>query len=445
MERDWILLLACSILTPHMVRPLRVRKLLVWALPVFGIFLLWLHRDAAPWARLLAASAGMLYVVKGAIMASYSLDEARRLGPLVFLIWPGMDPERLARREESTERDAYPIARGLAWLYGGLAFLLLAALLPVSKTIAGWLGIAGLLLVIHFGLSELLSSVFRLAGRGVRPLFDRPCAARTLSDFWTRRWNLAFVEMDRRLFLPSLLKRFGYRGAILGVFLVSGLLHEMAISYPAGGGWGLPFAYFTLQGLLVLGERRVKIPPALHRWLTWAAVLLPLSLVFTAQFREVFVTPMLEALRGVLTSHPVAWYYDRALWVMGFGHFLVLVASFQVPKKLGWKEELPRLSPFNRKLMVAYGAFIVLTIVAFGTFTLLLHRDLLMGSRTAVFFAGFIATFWLLRIGLDCFYYRHEDWPRGKQFVVGHALLTSLFLFLSLSYGGLVVWHLATA
>jgi hypothetical protein len=32
-------------------------------------------------------------------------------------------------------------------------------------------------------------------------LFDRPLAARTLNDFWTRRWNLPFVEMNRRLFM----------------------------------------------------------------------------------------------------------------------------------------------------------------------------------------------------------------------------------------------------
>ncbi|HWA83125.1 MAG TPA: MBOAT family protein, partial [Fimbriimonadaceae bacterium] len=407
MERDWLTLFACAAVAPLVVRPTGLRKLLVWLLPICGILLLLLHRDASPWARLLVASVGMVYVMKGAVMATYPLAEARRLSPIAFLIWPGMDPERLARREKPTEVDAYPIARGLPWLYAGLAVVLIAALAPVGPALAGWLGIGGLLLVVHFGLSEILSGVFRLTGRGIRPLFDRPLAARTLNEFWTRRWNVAFVEMDRRLILPAMLKRFGYRGAILGVFLVSGLLHEMAISYPAGAGWGSPLGYFALQGFLVLGERKVKIAPAFHRLLVWAVILAPLPLLFMARFREVFMIPMLDAIRRELVAHPVAWYYDRGLWVMGAAHFLVLVASFQVPSKLGWKEELPRLSPFNRKLMYAYGAFIVLTIVSFGTFTLALHRDLLAGSRASVFFAGFIAVFWLLRIGLDCFYYRH--------------------------------------
>jgi hypothetical protein len=235
------------------------------------------------------------------------------------------------------------------------------------------------------------------------------------------------------------LKVLGYRGAIVAVFLVSGLLHEMAISYPAGAGWGLPLSYFALQGVLVLAERRLRIR---SRLFTWAAILLPLPLLFTSAFRDVLIQPMLSSLHGALTSHSLSWYFDKGLWLMGAAHFLVLVASFQVPGKLNWREELPRLSAFNRKLMYAYGAFIVLTIVTFGVFTLAMHGELLAGSRSAIFFAGFITVFWLLRIGMDFFYYKHEDWPTGKQFVVGHALLTSLFAFLVLSYGSLVVWHL---
>ena len=59
-----------------------------------------------------------------------------------------------------------------------------------------------------------------------------------------------------------------------------------------------------------------------------------------------------------------------ALWLAGLGHFAVLGASFQVPARLGWRDELARLRPLNRKLMWTYGGFTVLTIVAFGTLTL---------------------------------------------------------------------------
>jgi alginate O-acetyltransferase complex protein AlgI len=130
-----------------------------------------------------------------------------------------------------------------------------------------------------------------------------------------------------------------------------------------------------------------------------------------------------------------------ALWLAGLGHFAVLGASFQVPARLGWREELARLRPLNRKLMWTYGGFTVLTIVAFGTLTLALHAELLRGDRPALGLATFVGVYWAARIGVDVLYFGHADWPPGGRFVVGHALLMGLFLFLAGTYLGLVAWH----
>lgn len=127
----------------------------------------------------------------------------------------------------------------------------------------------------------------------------------------------------------------------------------------------------------------------------------------------------------------------------GLGHFLILAASFQVPKRLGWAEELSRLRPLNRKLMWTYGGFTVLTIVAFGVMTLFLREELLRGDRAALALAAFIGVYWSARIGVDLFYFEHADWPQGRGLVLGHALLMLLFAFLALTYLGLVAWHLA--
>jgi len=134
-------------------------------------------------------------------------------------------------------------------------------------------------------------------------------------------------------------------------------------------------------------------------------------------------------------------FFDIDLWCAGAAHFVILIASFQVPYRLHWKEDLQSLMPFNRKLLWVQSGFTVLTIVAFGILTLVLHGELLRGDRAALGIAAFIGTYWTARIVIDAFYFSHEDWPKGRQFVLGHVLLMSLFTALAAGYWGLFVWR----
>ncbi|HUK81258.1 MAG TPA: hypothetical protein VLZ12_01365 [Verrucomicrobiae bacterium] len=133
--------------------------------------------------------------------------------------------------------------------------------------------------------------------------------------------------------------------------------------------------------------------------------------------------------------------FDVMLWLAGAGQFCVLLASVQVPYRMGWKEDLAKLRPVNRKLMWTYGFFIVMTIIAFGTLTLVLHDEMLRGGRTAIGLATFLGVFWLARVVLDFTVHTHADWPRGIRFVIAHVLLTTLFVVLATTYLSLVVWH----
>jgi hypothetical protein len=134
-------------------------------------------------------------------------------------------------------------------------------------------------------------------------------------------------------------------------------------------------------------------------------------------------------------------FFDFALWVAGAGHFIILAASFQVPRQLRWKTDLAQLAPFNRKLLWVQGGFTVFTIIAFGTLMLALHQELLRGERAALALAAFIATYWTARILVDALYFSHKDWPQGHRFVLGHILLTSLFVFLAGLNWALIWWH----
>jgi hypothetical protein len=132
---------------------------------------------------------------------------------------------------------------------------------------------------------------------------------------------------------------------------------------------------------------------------------------------------------------------SRALWLAGAAHFCILPAGLQVPYRFDWKNDLASLKPFNRKLFWVYAGFTLLTIIAFGTLTLILHDELLRGDRAAVGLAAFIGTFWTTRIVVDCVYYDHKDWPPGRAFIVGHALLNLAFLLMAATYITIVVVH----
>jgi len=133
-----------------------------------------------------------------------------------------------------------------------------------------------------------------------------------------------------------------------------------------------------------------------------------------------------------------------ALWLSGAGHFCVLIASFQVPHRLRWKEDLAKLTSFNKPMWV-HGGFTVYTIIAFGAMSLTLHEEMLRGDRAALALASFIGLYWLLRIVVDLAYSSDRDWPTGKLFRIGHVLLTSLFVFLSGSYLSVALWHWSKA
>jgi hypothetical protein len=142
-----------------------------------------------------------------------------------------------------------------------------------------------------------------------------------------------------------------------------------------------------------------------------------------------------------MTATTAYRFFDIDLWCAGAAHFVILIASFQVPYRLRWKEDLRPLMPFNRKLLWVQSGFTVLTILAFGILTLDLHGELVRGDRAALGIAAFIATYWSARILIDAFYFSHRDWPEGTQFVIGHTLLTGLFCALAVSYWGLFAWH----
>jgi hypothetical protein len=209
-----------------------------------------------------------------------------------------MRPSLFARRRVVDERAAATLARK-----GVRAFLLGAGLFAGARLVAASrlgepgkhivvtvMAMPALSLMLHFGLFELVAAFYRRRGIPVETLFRSPLAARSLSEFWSRRWNVGFSEMIALVVHRPLRRNAGEAVALGGSFLASGILHELAISVPVGAGYGLPTAYFLLHGALVGIERRMARPPG-HVWtIFWLAA--PLPLLFHAPFLRGVVWPL---------------------------------------------------------------------------------------------------------------------------------------------------------
>jgi len=163
-------------------------------------------------------------------------------------------------------------------------------------------GMVGVVCLLHFGVFHLLALGWRSAGVNATPLMRNPVGAVSLAEFWGRRWNTAFHELAHRFTFRPLARQLGGTRATVLVFLLSGLVHELVISLPAQGGYGLPTAYFLIQGLGVVGEhtragQRIGLGRGARGWcFTMLVVATPLFWLFHPPFIRNVILPMLHAL-----------------------------------------------------------------------------------------------------------------------------------------------------
>ena len=113
---------------------------------------------------------------------------------------------------------------------------------------------------------------------------------------------MAFRDITHRHVFGPLTRLWGPRRALLIGFFFSGLIHDLVISVPAGGGYGLPTLFFMLQALGILVSRtttgkRLGIHRGLRGWLfTLLVVAVPCPLVFHSKFASQVVLPFLETI-----------------------------------------------------------------------------------------------------------------------------------------------------
>lgn len=227
----------------------------------------------------------------------------RTLGYL--FAWPGLDAPAFLRDTTPVDKPRVSewIFAATKLLAGGLLLWGGVRLVPMdSPLLAGWLGMIGLIFVLHFGSFHLLSLAWRRAGVNAEPLMRAPILAGALADFWGRRWNTAFSTLAHRFVFRRVAPRMGAFSATVMVFAISGLVHDLVISDPARGGYGLPTTYFFLQAAGLLFERSATGRRCglgrgwIGRAFTIFVTVAPAGLVFHPPFVHAVILPMLRAL-----------------------------------------------------------------------------------------------------------------------------------------------------
>ena len=234
-----------------------------------------------------------------------SRDWRRSLGYL--LLWPGMNASEFFDTAYANERIApgdWLAAFAKTLTGGALIFFAARFLVTVRPPLAGWAAMVGLVLLLHFGTFQLIALAWKSAGIHAEPIMRRPLASQSLAELWGKRWNLGFRQLSHTLVYQPLQRRFGAAAGMLAAFLVSGLIHDLVISVPARGGYGLPTAYFLVQGLGVLIERStIGRRAGLARgvpgrvWTIFVA-LGPVFLLFHPWFVMRVIVPFLRAIGG---------------------------------------------------------------------------------------------------------------------------------------------------
>ncbi len=260
---------------------------LSWTLPIFsvaGVHFLTAEEPAG--FRMIALILVLLTGMKVVTAAAYPrLRFTWFKWTLYCFTWVGMNPEIFFKQRLATDKSLF--YRGMVFLASGVTilFLLRFFLSPgsiptgVSYYLLSLVILIALSMILHFGLLNISAWALQQFGYPAYSLFRAPLSAKSLTDFWGKRWNLAFTEMTSVTVYRPLFKKYSLIVALIVSFAVSGLLHEVALSLPVQSGYGLPLVYFVIQLMLVVAEQKFFIRKPGSVWVI-AGLIIPLPLLF---------------------------------------------------------------------------------------------------------------------------------------------------------------------
>lgn len=263
-----------------------INRFIAWWLPIVSVFVIHfglMYENVG--FRMMALVVVLLTGMKVVVTAK-KLKLPLYQWFLFCFFWIGMNPNIMKTR--SNTLNFLWLKKGCLYISCGCILLLILTWRYSGKEIpdgaeyyaASIVLLVALSQILHFGWLNINIFTFQCMGFKSYSLFRSPLLAKSLQDFWGRRWNIPFIEMTSVAFFRPLIGSVSPRMAMFFVFIFSGFLHEIALSLPINNGYGYPMLYFVLQGCVTAFEPFIfkNKKPGSFWVISW--LLLPLPILF---------------------------------------------------------------------------------------------------------------------------------------------------------------------
>jgi len=126
-----------------------------------------------------------------------------------------------------------------------------------------------------------------------------------------------------------------------------------------------------------------------------------------------------------------AEWMTRAIWGAGAVHLGIIAANVPLPGRLRVRERLAGVPRFMRQIFYVHWLYIVIVLGMLAALCFRFARELAGATAMGRFLSTFMAAFWLLRIGLQIFYYdpeiRRQNRALDTLYMVALVALVAVF------------------
>ena len=118
----------------------------------------------------------------------------------------------------------------------------------------------------------------------------------------------------------------------------------------------------------------------------------------------------------------------------GLFHFALCLGSLYIPKALDWKTHLSVLNPLLKQMFWTYSGYILVINLSFGVISVFGSNELVNHSFLAKAITLLIGVYWLVRIGIQFFYFDRSQAPKGFLYTAGEVALIGLFILFTITH-----------